>query len=388
MEPAQLFAAPFPDVGSFSPALASQLEVVTTLEEKYNKNDPDSSKIVKASPVALRTRAALQRRAQGPLNSPSLSIAAAQRSAEAASAPSLDIDSFQFDESTATPPRQVGRAVPPPANVLTFEQPLSPTSPAFNDPSDVSNDEQTVNCALYLFLMALCMHHPEVRNIWTMHRLGFHMHVYFEARTDGYLKSQHSARISAILEVKRYRRGTNEHAVQMQESAQVAAWISDRPQDYFVPSGKKKGRKGDLKYDINATIRISLPYLSRSPFRFLKPLRTLTKGEENSSFLLEDCESDYPTSSRCRCRLLISQDYDDIFLTFAEYGPAYEDYLSGKQSKSATDAADEADFLVMHHYGPWSTGDVKQLKYLSRFILAFVLMLSKEGATARRLFGG
>ncbi len=107
----------------------------------------------------------------------------------------------------------------------------------------MANDEQTVNTALYLFLNACVKHHPKVRACWTMHRIGFKMHKYFEAWTDGYLEALLTYRVCAILEVKRYRRASNITAVRMQETAQISAWITERPQDCFTLSGKKNPKK-------------------------------------------------------------------------------------------------------------------------------------------------
>jgi hypothetical protein len=84
--------------------------------------------------------------------------------------------------------------------------------------------------------------------------------------------------------------------------------------------------------------------------------------------------------------LLISQDHDQVFLSFAYYSTAYEDYLRGKELKGDADTADAKSFLVMHQYGPWSIRAVEQVKHLSRFVLAFALRMSQEGSVKGGLF--
>lgn len=85
--------------------------------------------------------------------------------------------------------------------------------------------------------------------------------------TDGYLEKGQSGEVSAILDVKAYIREDNILQIQMQESAQMAAWIFANPDD------------GELHHSAS--------------------------GKE-------------PTR-----RLLVSQDNHEIYLTFAEYDAAY-----------------------------------------------------------------
>jgi hypothetical protein len=141
---------------------------------------------------------------------------------------------FEFDETELSSFVEDSSEYRPPVK----RKPL-PASPNYIEPGDVTNDEQTVNLALHLLIYSLTMHHPESSAHSSMHRLGFQMRSYFEARTDGYLKTRRSNKVWAIYEVKRYRRVTNKAQVQMQESAQMAAWIAERPQDFFVRPGKK-----------------------------------------------------------------------------------------------------------------------------------------------------
>ncbi len=230
------YAPPFPAVGLFSQELASQLEI-GRVPENYNKAEPDSAKVCDVDPVAARTRGKLAAlRAQGAQGSRSAAAVAAggmggamedlQLSGEDAYAASTGSGAIIEDETSY------------------LDRAPVPATPGYYEPGGkVANDEQTVNTALYLFLNATIMHHAKVRAYWTMHRIGFQIHTYFEARTDGYLEGLGSYRVCAILEVKRYRRASNANAVRMQETAQMAAWIADRPQDCFTLSNTKDARQ-------------------------------------------------------------------------------------------------------------------------------------------------
>lgn len=82
-----------------------------------------------------------------------------------------------------------------------------------------------MNCALVIFLNALTIHFDMDSN-WTLHRKAFKAvfgDASFEARVDGYLKHRGNPRV--IIEVKPASRSSKELSIQMQESAQVVAWI-------------------------------------------------------------------------------------------------------------------------------------------------------------------
>jgi hypothetical protein len=124
---------------------------------------------------------------------------------------------------------------------LTFESPwapMTPTSPAAAGSVPSANDEQIVNTALVLFLNSTTMHHPKVRVDWVLQRKIFRFSDLFEARTDGFLRMHQSDKVGAILEVKAYLRQNNMPQIQMQESAQMAAWIFANPGDDEPVKGK------------------------------------------------------------------------------------------------------------------------------------------------------
>ncbi|KAI1287145.1 hypothetical protein F5Y03DRAFT_405770 [Xylaria venustula] len=125
------------------------------------------------------------------------------------------------------PPR-----TPSPPTLLTPEDHPSP----FLDPPMLKDieDEQIVNTALIDYLNALAIHCKDLEADWTLHRLGFIARnnegkKSYEARVDGYLKSRNSGQPLVIVEVKPCSRKGNQNQIRMQESAQMAAWISHYP---------------------------------------------------------------------------------------------------------------------------------------------------------------
>ena len=90
----------------------------------------------------------------------------------------------------------------------------------------LTKDEQIVNTALIVFLNALTAHFDFYSN-WTLHRKPFiatFENAQFEARTDGYLDSP-GGKTRVLIEVKPVTRLQNSLPIQMQESAQMVAWI-------------------------------------------------------------------------------------------------------------------------------------------------------------------
>ncbi|KAL4968481.1 uncharacterized protein BDV14DRAFT_196786 [Aspergillus stella-maris] len=105
-----------------------------------------------------------------------------------------------------------------------------------------TKDEQIVNSALIFFLKALILHFRKyLSSSWMLHRKAFHAvfdKAEFEARTDGYLED-HRGEPSILVEVKPVVRETKPDLVQMQESAQMVAWIAS---DDKVGQKKRKKR--------------------------------------------------------------------------------------------------------------------------------------------------
>ncbi|KAK2813607.1 hypothetical protein FQN50_000002 [Emmonsiellopsis sp. PD_5] len=116
-----------------------------------------------------------------------------------------------------------------------YISPRSPVSAENSDQFPPADDEQTVNAALILLLKAVCLNSPSLSTAWTMERKAFVFRTrdnkdkVYEARTDGHLWFNHASedRSLAILEVKASLRIDSEP--EMQESAQMAAWIRSEP---------------------------------------------------------------------------------------------------------------------------------------------------------------
>jgi len=95
-----------------------------------------------------------------------------------------------------------------------------------------TKDEQIVNRALVYFLEAVTMRHVENAD-WDIERMAFKLadkkDKGYEARVDGLLRRPSDGRVLAILEVKPCVRLHRKVDIRMQESAQMAAWISSDP---------------------------------------------------------------------------------------------------------------------------------------------------------------
>ena len=66
-------------------------------------------------------------------------------------------------------------------------------------------------------------------------------------------------------------------------------------------------------------------------------------------------------------RLIISQDKDDIYMTFAEFDAAYTKYITTGQ------ADDDEPFLKMYEFGPYNTNNPRHMRAVAIHTLAFVL---------------
>lgn len=207
-----------------------------------------------------------------------------------------------------------------------------------------ARDEQIVNTALIDLLEGITLY-LSFEAHWTLHRHAFKFDDW-EARVDGYLESR-SGMPMAIVEVKSRRREAYSEMsrIRMQEGAQMAAWIAS-----------DTAEEGCVKY------------------------------------------------MNQRRRILVSQDRDEIFVTFARYDEAYIDYIrrgdratsssSGSKSKGGVfnrlgrsskndrndkrkeeQSKDNRDdgFLMMYELGPFMTHNPNHMRYLGWMI---VLILS------------
>ncbi|KAI0435027.1 hypothetical protein F5Y09DRAFT_158661 [Xylaria sp. FL1042] len=221
----------------------------------------------------------------------------------------------------------------PPSGKSSMSSPFTPLGqgdtyypPGANSGAVV--DEQIVNTALIEYLNALAIHYPELEADWTLHRLpliaqnGDRGKTY-EARIDGYLRRRDDGMPLVILEVKPYQRSWKRDEVRMQEGAQMAAWIN------------------------------------RYPPRNLENMRTPNKKDR---------------------RLLISQDRDEIYLTFAEFDADYVDYVCHKPI-DPHEPRRPRSFLTMTEYGPFDVGNRKAMKKLGELVLGLALGACREMLT-------
>lgn len=194
-----------------------------------------------------------------------------------------------------------------------------------------TKDEQIVNTALIVFFNALTTHFDFYSN-WTLHRKPFiatFENAQFEARTDGYLDSP-GGKTRAIIEVKPVLRSRHRLPIQMQESAQMVAWI--RSDD-------------DLSQRTNTT------------YAFLAPWVNYEHYWHNNR------------------RFIISQDRHEVFVTVAEYNQNYLEYLRNTEPSSPEDSS---SFLTMNQYGPWNISSKSSVKEIGTILLATTLRAEKE----------
>ncbi|KAL4786895.1 hypothetical protein BJX76DRAFT_320055 [Aspergillus varians] len=236
--------------GSFAVARYYQLEVGNTAKEA----DPTTY----LTPIAHRTRARFLQETfdNMHLQTPSKSTGVSKL---------IDIEDMGSEDMILGTP------------IAETPSPFRPISPAPKELERIlyppSQDEQIVNCALIVFLNALTIHFKIASN-WTLHRKAFTAvfdGASFEARTDGYLN--HHGKAKVIVEVKPAKRSSKRELIQMQESAQMVAWIKSEDEELNNDNIKKT-------------------------------------------------------------RLHVSQDRHEIFLTVAEYDGDYVKYLNDKHHHS------------------------------------------------------
>jgi len=83
-----------------------------------------------------------------------------------------------------------------------------------------ADDEQVVNTALVVFLIAITANCLQVKLEWRISRARFVVDLgdaHFEARTDGQLRAKDSDTIYAIIEVKPFVRSEKSNAIHIQE---------------------------------------------------------------------------------------------------------------------------------------------------------------------------
>lgn len=189
--------------GTFAIAKYYQREVANT----EDRADPDAF----ATPISSRTRAGMNQVSNG----------MAGLSLEPPETPTKKGRKSDFNDRLPSEDESSPSPSPSPMHLVT---PITRELGKILYPP--TKDEQIVNTALIVFLNALTIHFP-LSSKWTLHRKPFIANfkdAKFEARTDGYLDSP-GGKARVLIEVKPVLRSLNLLAIQMQESAQMVAWI-------------------------------------------------------------------------------------------------------------------------------------------------------------------
>jgi hypothetical protein len=215
----------FPDIGTFS--------LVRYHQERVRRYPENENFISKFSPVAHRTRSRFTSLLRKAIDTPTPKSRIHTEEIDPFVTPlkqSLEAFSFSSDDSSPVPHQSTRTDVPDSAS------PVGKDIIAQHPPAD---DEQIVNVALVLLLNAVTMHFVPNAD-WTFHRKAFQIGDKksgkgFEAKVDGFLRRLSDDKVMAILEVKPCVRGRQPVRIRMQESAQMAAWISHCPDDCTTP---------------------------------------------------------------------------------------------------------------------------------------------------------
>lgn len=178
-----------------------------------------------------------------------------------------------------------------------------------------SAGETTVNTSLLDLLNAITSTIPGTTLVWNPERQSLTANFgrvkndptprKYTAETDGELEDTVSRRIRAIIECKKSARLSNTPQVQMQEVAQMVAWIKEHPDDIT----------NDMNY-----------------------------------------------------RLTVSQDREEIYISFFEYSRNWVNYLRGGR-------IDLAGLATLKTYGPWCINNGAQMSHLAEIILAICLLI-------------
>lgn len=201
-------------------------------------------------------------------------------------------------------------------------------------------DEQIIGTALMLLLDTLVMDYRNAKGSWRPYRQPFFVtdgaRQIYQTRVDGVYRLEGDKEVKIIMEVKASSRHKGGMAVDMQESAQMAAWIAaTTPQPAF---GDKKAREAPLP--------------SRS-------YRCNSSPTPRAYFVL------YNRANMAIRRAIISQNRRQIWITLGTYDDDYIEYISGRDTKASKDP-----FLTMTRYGPFSILDNDHIKVLCHILLA------------------
>ena len=78
--------------------------------------------------------------------------------------------------------------------------------------------------------------------------------------------------------------------------------------------------------------------------------------------------------------MLISQNWKEIYITFAEYTAGYERYLDdSRNGQTMTRSPDNESFLRLQEFGPFRTDSCSHMANLGPFFLALSIYQSGPG---------
>ena len=204
-------------------------------------------------------------------------------------------------------------------------------SPIVDSQGRLIKDEQTVNVFLIAFLSSITATSVPFHTRWVAERNGLFYQLddsEYNARTDGHLRDK-NGNSRCIIEVKPRKRNSDVK-IRVQESAQMAAWISQ--------SGVK----------------------SHDP--------------------MKDCRYS-PLTLKCeRLELILpslfhlAQDKDQIYLSFPEFTESWGDHSKG------TESLKKQDFLIMHEYGPFSLTSAEDISEVAMFLNSYTLHVASSTA--------
>ena len=222
--PEQLRIGVFPRLGTFSLVRHQQLEV--------NRCKGDKEPTPKFfSPVQYQTRSRSRLQQNEPLQRSDSPTPGAR--AWELSLPRTPINLVKFQNLLD----DILLSLAPESARSDLPEPMSPISRNMVKEFPAADDEQIVNSALVLFLNAVVIHFVRKAD-WTLHRKAFRIGKSdkkakegFEARVDGFLRRRCDDEVMAIVETKACVREEKELDIQMQEAAQMAAWISTSPEN-------------------------------------------------------------------------------------------------------------------------------------------------------------
>lgn len=193
-------------------------------------------------------------------------------------------------------------------------------------------DEQIVNFALLLLVDALVIECKDATGDWSPYRAPFEAcdrlgEKVYQACVDGLYRQKkkkdsegadpkkEELEADMIIEVKPHSRRepptADTMAVNMQESAQMAAWIS----------------------------KVNIP------------------GQEDGKHTVYR-------------RVLISQNRRQIFVTIAKYDQAYVDYIKGNTVLGEEHEGPDGPFLTMERHGPYDITNWEEMRWISHMLLA------------------